>query len=266
MKKRVAKNAGSFYPASKEEVEHLIEIFNKALEKRRDFNKIIKKHPRAIISPHAGYIYSGYTANIAHRILANTKVNRVVVIGPSHHIYFKGISGSFFDYYQTPIKDMPIDTEYLNVIDKNFGLDYIPEAHYLEHSTETQMPFIAHYQPNVKVIELIYGSDSLEKLAKIVTWLLEDTLTSVVISTDLSHFYPLERAQQLDAICINGILKLDNSILELGCEACGLMGIEAINIAAKALNLKSFILDYRTSADTTGDTKRVVGYLSALYE
>jgi len=263
---RVAKNAGTFYPANKKDINTLIDFFNQTLQNREDFNEIIKLKPKAIISPHAGYIYSGYTANIAHRLLANRKVKRVVVIGPSHHVYFNGISGSFFDYYQTPLKDLPIDVEYLNIIDKTFRLEFVPQAHELEHSTETQMPFIANYQPDVKVIELIYGNGSIQKLAKIVTWLLEDSLTSVVISTDLSHFYSLERAQQLDAICINGIAKLDNSILDMGCEACGLTGIEALNIAANALNLKSHILDYRTSADVTGDTKSVVGYVSAAYD
>jgi len=265
MSKRVAYNAGSFYPSNPKEIEQLIKLFNEILEKRPDFNEIIHLKPKAIISPHAGYIYSGYTANVAHRVLANRKVKRVVVIGPSHHTYFRGVSGSFFDYYETPFRDIPIDLEYLSVIDKKFGLDFIKDAHNLEHSTETQMPFIAYYQPDVKVIELIYGDNSLEKLAKIVTWLLEDSLTSVVISTDLSHFYSLERAQQLDAICINGIAKLDNTILDMGCEACGLIGIKAINIAARALNLKSYILDYRTSADASGDTSRVVGYVSAAY-
>ncbi len=258
-------NAGKFYPDNKKDIQTLIEFFNKTLQNRKDFKEILKEKPRAIISPHAGYIYSGYTANIAHRVLSNKKVKRVVVIGPSHHVYFNGISGSFFDYYKTPIKDLKIDIEYLNIIDKSFGLEFIQKAHQLEHSTETQMPFIANYQPNVEVIELIYGANTLKKLAKIVTWLLEDSLTSVVISTDLSHFYSLQRAQQLDAICINGISKLDNSILEIGCEACGLTGIEALNIAANKLKLKSHILDYRTSADVTGDTSKVVGYVSATY-
>ncbi len=265
MSKRVAKNAGTFYPADANSIKKMIDLFNEILMKNEDYKDLLKLTPKAIISPHAGYIYSGYTANIAHRILANRKVKRVVVIGPSHHSYFEGVSGSFFEKYETPFGDIDIDLEYLNIINKTFGLSFVKEAHSLEHSTETQMPFIKYYQPDVKVIELIYGVNSLEKLAKIVTWLLEDELTSVVISSDLSHFYSLKRANELDAICINGIKKLDNSILELGCEACGLIGIEALNIAAKLLNLKSYILDYRTSADASGDTSRVVGYLSAAY-
>ena len=262
---RVARNAGSFYPNSKKEIENLIELFNSIYESSDAFKKQQNIVPKAVISPHAGYIYSGYTANIAHRLLAKRKVKRVVVIGPSHHIYFEGISGSFFKEYQTPIKNMPIDLEYLNILNKTFNLKFVPEAHKVEHSTETQMPFIAHYQPDVEVIELIYGKTNFEEVAKITTWLLQDSLTSVVISTDLSHFYPIDRANVLDAICLEGVAKRDIKILDIGCEACGIIGMKAIIKSANELNLQSAILDYRTSADVSKDESRVVGYMSAAF-
>ena len=259
---RVAANAGSFYPANAKDVKKLIDIFNSYVAKSK-LKSYLNLTPKAIISPHAGYIYSGFTANIAHRVLANRKVKRVVVIGPSHHVYFRGVSGSFFDEYQTPFGNLTIDKEYLNVIAKKFKVGFVKKAHQLEHSTETQMPFIKYYQPNVEVIELIYGDVDYKVLSSLVSWLLEDSLTSVVISTDLSHFYTLEKANKLDAICINGIEKLDTDILDIGCEACGIIGVKAIVKSAKELNLKSIILDYRTSADTSGDKTRVVGYVSA---
>ncbi len=260
---RAAGNAGAFYPDSAVEIKSLIEMFNDALDKNLQRKELLNLEPRAIISPHAGYIYSGFTANFAHRILANRNVRRVVVIGPSHHVYFRGISGSFFESYQTPLGDIAIDKEYLHVMRKLFGIGFAKEAHNLEHSTETQMPFIKYYQPNVEVIELIYGDVSYKEVAKVVSWLLEDSLTSVVISSDLSHFHDEERAHSLDGICINGIENLDNDILDMGCEACGITGIKAIVQSAKEYNLKSTILDYRTSADVSGDKERVVGYVSA---
>ena len=262
MSVRVARNAGSFYPKSKREIEYLIDIFNKGLDKENSF---LYLEAKSIISPHAGYIYSGFWANFAHRVLANRKPRRVVVIGPSHHVYFKGVSASFFEQYQTPIKNLKIDLDYLGVMRKEFNLQFVQNAHNLEHSTETQMPFIAHYQPDVKVIELIYGDVDYKELAKIVTWLLEDSLTSVVISSDLSHFHSQERANLLDGICIDGVVKLDNDIIDLGCEACGIKGIKAIIDASNTLNLESKILDYRTSADAINDTSSVVGYLSAAF-
>ena len=260
---REAGNCGSFYPCDTKELDKLLAIFNEALDSAKGIEDKLKLEPKAIISPHAGYIYSGFSANFAHRVLANKKVKRVVVIGPSHHVYINGISGSFFNRYQTPYGDIEIDVEYLNVLSSEFKIDFVKEAHKLEHSTETQMPFIAKYQPGVKVIELIYGKTDYKELAKIVKWLLQDCLTSVVISTDLSHFHNLEQANVLDSICLEGIKKLDNSILDIGCEACGIVGVKAAIEAANELNLKSEILDYRTSADVTQDKEKVVSYAAA---
>ena len=260
---RKAGNAGSFYPANPRDIKRFIDVFNDAVNESKRLKEALKLKPKAIISPHAGYIYSGFTANIAHRVLANREVKRVVVIGPSHHVYFHGLSGSFFKEYETPFGNIEIDTDYLELINKNFGLVFAKDAHYKEHSTETQMPFIKYYQPDVKVIELIYSDYSSDKLAKIIKWLLEDSLTSVVISTDLSHFYTLQKANTLDSICINGIEKLDTNILDVGCEACGILGLKAVVKASKELGLKSIVFDYRTSADVTNDSSSVVGYVSA---
>ncbi len=262
MSLRIAGNMGSFYPKEPKELERYINTFNQWEAK---LNKTLPNiRPKAIISPHAGYIYSGFSANLAHKLLAQRKVKRIVVIGPSHHLYFEGVSGSFFDEYQTPLGNLTIERKFLEKLDEKFGLEFIKEAHQKEHSTETQMPFIAHYQPHVKVVELIYGKTSYEALSKIISCLLKDEETSVVISTDLSHFYNLKEANALDAICLEGVKKLDNTTLNQGCEACGLLGIKALIKSSNELGLKSQILDYRTSADASGDTQRVVGYMSGV--
>jgi AmmeMemoRadiSam system protein B len=219
---------------------------------------------RAIISPHAGYVYSGFTANIAHRILANSNLKRVVVIGPSHKVYLKGISGSFYDSYETPCGDLEIDKEYLENLSKDFNISFIPEAH-KEHSTETQMPFIKHYLPDVKVVELVYGDISPDVLANICKIVLQEPKSAVVISTDLSHFYPKKEAQIKDSYCLRAVDELDISLLHSGCEACGKIGMEAMILAALDLRLKPRILDYRTSADASGDESSVVGYMSAIF-
>ena len=263
MRIRTAGNRGSFYPKDAKEIERYIKTFDNLESKLNPSDTQERITPKAIISPHAGYIYSGFTANIAHKLLAKHNVERVVVIGPSHHLYFEGISGSFYDAYQTPFGNLPIDTQYLEQLDEKFGIEFIEEAHHKEHSTETQMPFIAYYQPNVKVIELIYGKTTPTALSKIITCLLKDPQTSVVISTDLSHFYPLSQANHLDHVCLKGVEQRDNTILEKGCEACGKIGVEAIIESSRELNLQTKILDYRTSADASGDTQRVVGYMSA---
>jgi AmmeMemoRadiSam system protein B len=262
---RRAGNLGAFYPAGCSEISQMIEHWNSILDEAIKEKEVLQQRPRAIIAPHAGYIYSGFTANIAHRLLGNTKAKRVIVIGPSHHVYFEGISGSMMDEYQTPCGTLPIDKEYLEKLAAHYPTIYVPEAHNKEHSTETQMPFIEHYLPNAKVIELIYGKVDYRKLVPLIVELLQDPENVVVISSDLSHFYTLDQEKKLDSICLEGVAKESNEILERGCEACGIIGIEAMIEAAKKVGLKSELLDYRTSADASGDTNRVVGYMSAIF-
>jgi len=161
--------------------------------------------PKAIISPHAGYVYSGFTANIAHRILSNSRSKRTVVIGPSHHVYIDGISGSFMDTYETPCGELGIDRQYLDSLGKHFQIGFIEKAHKIEHSTETQIPFIKHYSPDSLIVELIYGQIDYRELSMIIKAILRDPDNSIVISSDLSHFHSLDRANRLDNICLAGI-------------------------------------------------------------
>jgi len=262
--KRKMSVAGMFYPAQCSEVERMIEQFNLILEQAEGSEKLRSIRPRAIISPHAGYIYSGFTANVAHRTLANAKPKRVIVIGPSHRVYLSGMSGSFYDAFETPCGDLEIDREYLDHLASLFDIVFVPEAH-AEHSTETQMPFIRHYLPDVKVVEIVYGNQDPAYLGEMCTSILSDPDNAIVISTDLSHYYPLQKAKELDSICIRAVQELDPVLLHQGCEACGKIGMEAIILAARSLGLRSIVLDYRTSADASGDTSAVVGYMSAAF-
>jgi len=261
---RVAGNRGSFYPNSCIEVEEMIAEFNGMLTDRVSELKLLSKRPRAIIVPHAGYIYSGFTANIAHRMLGNRAPRRVVVIGPSHHVYFSGISGSMLERYETPCGYLPIDRVYLEKLAKTHPLLFVAEAHEKEHSTETQMPFIKHYIPDTKVVELIYGSHTeYTAVASLIDEVMQDPENAVVISSDLSHFYTLEEAQKRDKICLSGIVQRDTEILENGCEACGIIGIKAMIEVVRKKEFQIKLLDYRTSADVSGDRESVVGYMSA---
>ena len=214
--------------------------------------------------PHAGYVYSGFTANIALRLLANTDVKRIVIIGPSHRVYLTGTSVSDFDSYQTPLGALNIDKELISDLKNRFDLHFMPEAHH-EHSTEVQIPFVKNYAPKVSVVELVYGDESPQRLSEVIEYLLKDTDTAVVISTDLSHYYDIKKANSLDSICLDAVKTLDRSQLHQGCEACGKIGVEAMLIAAKKKELKSILLDYRTSADASGDDSQVVGYMSAAF-
>jgi len=263
--KRVSAVNGSFYPKECSKVEIYFQKFNSMIDANVKSNSIFSVVPRAIIAPHAGYIYSGFTANMAYKILSNSRSKRVIVIGPSHHHYFEGISGSYFEKYETPCGDIDIDTDYLIDLAKKFKIGFEPKAHNKEHSTEVQMPFIKYYLSQSSVLELIYGKVTPEYLSKIITYLLKDIDNIVVISSDLSHFYDEQKARRVDKLCLSGIATLDNQKLDEGCEACGLLGIKGMIISAKQLNLRSKLIDYRTSSDYSGDSSSVVGYASAIF-
>ncbi len=256
--------AGQFYPASSTDIEGMIEHYNKILDEHIKDKTLLTKEPRAIIVPHAGYVYSAFTANFAYRLLANTHAKRVVVIGPSHRVYLRGTSVSDYDTYETPYGDLPIDKALVADLEARFGLIFAPEAHH-EHSTEVQMPFIKRYDPDAKVVELVCGEEDPRRLAEVIDYLLEDPDTVVVISTDLSHYYDIDKANRLDSICMQAVADLDPAKLHEGCEACGKIGVEAMLIAARKRGLKPLLLDYRTSADASGDENQVVGYMSAAF-
>ena len=256
--------AGQFYPASSTEIESMIEHYNKILDEHLKDKSVLALKPRAIIVPHAGYVYSAFTANFAFRLLANTEAKRVVVIGPSHRVYLKGTSVSDYDSYETPFGALPIDNTLVKDLETRFGLIFAPDAHH-EHSTEVQMPFVKRYDPEASVVELVYGDEDPARLAEVIDYLLDDPETVVVISTDLSHYYDIEKANRLDNICMQAVSERDPAKLHEGCEACGKIGVEAMLLAAQKRDLKPVLLDYRTSADASGDESQVVGYMSAAF-
>ena len=262
---RKAAVRGQFYPQTCTKVEAYFKEFTQSFQKISISNEIQNIIPRAVIVPHAGYVYSGFTANFAYQFLQKTKAKRLIIIGPSHHHYFKGISGSYYENYETPCGALEIDSPYLFALAKKFDIGFEPKAHEKEHSTEVQMPFIKHYFPQTKIIELIYSDTTGKTLAPLITALLQNKDNAVIISSDLSHFHSLEEAKAFDENCLRAVTKLDLNEIEKGCKACGLIGIQALILASQHLKLSSKLLDYRTSSDASGDRSSVVGYMSAMF-
>lgn len=252
--------AGSFYPNDKNELNNYFTHFNHMF----DSNKLPKVNPKAIIVPHAGYIYSGFTADVAYRVLANSSLKNFVIIGPSHRVRFEGISLCECDAYETPIENIQNAKTIQDKLQTIFGLKFIKEAH-SEHSTETQFPFVKHYMPKANILELVYSKIQPNFLSEIIDFILTEDDCGVIISTDLSHFYDLKSAQKLDSICLQSVANLNLEMLSSRCEACGKIGLEAMIISSINKNLKPNILDYRTSADASKDQNRVVGYMSAYF-
>ena len=255
--------AGTFYPNSCNEIKQHITHFSDIL-RDSDFNPSLDFIPKAIIVPHAGYIYSGFTANVAYSLLDNIEAKTVVIIGPSHKFGFEGASIALFDEYISPCGNLPIDKNYSNKLLKEFDFLNFSEKVHCEHSTETQVPFIKHYLPNVNVVEIVYSNIRSSILEQLVSKIISNKDTFLVISTDLSHFHDLKKANILDNIGLNAVDKLDLDIWNSGCEACGRTGVKALIKSANNLNLQSKVLDYRTSYDMTKDDTSVVGYMSAV--
>ena len=266
MSSRTTAVAGQFYPASCQEIEQYIERFNVILKDNNYNESTVSVMPKAIIVPHAGYVYSGFTANVAFKTAVEKRgdIKRVVVIGPSHRVFINGASIALFSDYASPCGEMKIDLAFSNELKEKFDfLHFAPDAHH-EHSTEVQVPFIKHYFPDAELLEIVYGDQDYRTLSQLIDTVLMDEETLMVISTDLSHFHTQDEAKGLDSLCIQAMADLNISELESGCEACGMIGVKAVIESANRAGLKSQVLDYRTSADVTGDKQSVVGYVSCL--
>jgi len=254
-----------WYGGSCEAVESYISRFNRIIDENVDKQKaaeIFSIKPKAVIVPHAGWMYSGFTANFAYRIAQNANPVKVAVIGPSHKFAFEGVSVTLEDEYETPCGNLKIDRETSKELIKIFGVQNLEHVH-VEHSTEVQMPFIKHYFGSPEVVELVYSECRPERLKEIILYLMSKGFF-IVISSDLSHYHDLKTANMLDYNCLDAVANLDAAKLK-NCEACGKIGIEAMILAGTELNLAPYIVDYRTSADVSGDETQVVGYMSAVF-
>lgn len=266
MNKRRMFFADTMYPGDKKLLTDMIHRFNCILEETPEILwRIDMMVTYGIIVPHGAWSLSGFTANMAYRVLAGSPVDTVVVIGPSHHLGLDGISVSNNEIFETPFGDIEIDQNLVEYLTNKFGIVNHPMAH-REHSTEVQMPFIHHYLPNAKVVELVYGFTTAEVLEPIISYILENRRYAVVISTDLSHYHTLEDANVLDMQCIEAILQVNAELLQNGCEACGSIGVEALLTSVEKQDLEGVLLDYSTSADTNGNSNSVIGYMSVLFQ
>ena len=259
MKIREPAVAGSFYPDDREELKNIIRRFIESAP-LEDFPDL-----KGIISPHAGYIYSGPIAAFGYKQLKNIDYKnqiKVIIIAPSHYAYFKGASIGLFDAYKTPLGFVNVSKDAKNLLSaENFH--FILEAHLEEHSIEVQLPFLQYMLTHFEIIPILYCDISAESLLSGVKSIFDEN-SLLLISTDLSHYYEYKEAIEKDAHCISAVEKLDRKVLS-HCEACGKIGIEAGIEFAKENYLKSKVLKYATSGDTAGPKTQVVGYLSAVF-
>ncbi|PWB76326.1 hypothetical protein C3F09_00630 [candidate division GN15 bacterium] len=267
--------AGMFYPSNPAELAKTLAGFFAEVEKVP-----ISGRPAAIIAPHAGYPYSGKTAAKAYKLLEGEEYDTVVIVSPSHTVFFKGSSVFNGDAYQTPLGLVEIDKELsTRIASVNPTAVYFSNMGHAsggargEHALEVQLPFLQIVLGKFKLVAIVMGdqeTDSVRALGETLAGILKDTNTLLVASTDLSHFHPEKTANRLDAGVRKAIEQFDPSLLmetlDSGKgEACGGGPVSAVMMAAKRTGGKEVkFLDYTTSGATTGDFDEVVGYLSAV--
>jgi AmmeMemoRadiSam system protein B len=246
--------AGQFYPADANELHAMVTAF-------LDSAKTTSLIPKALIVPHAGYIYSGTIAATGYAHLANirAKIKRVVLLGPSHFVGVRGLATSSADAFATPLGEVPLDKQGLTKILDLPQVKIFDEAHAREHSLEVQLPFLQVLLDDFSLIPLGVGSATPEEIGKVLQalWGAEETL--IVISSDLSHYHRYEVAKRLDEKTSRAIETLQLEEIDYD-QACGQHSIKGLLHVARVLGLRAQTVDLRNSGNTAGSRDSVVGY------
>jgi len=247
--------AGQFYPADPEELRSEVKNFIAAAKPSAD------KIPKAIIAPHAGYMYSGPIAGSAYACLARgrDRIRRIVLLGPSHFVAFCGLAASSATVFRSPLGPVPVDEEALARVRALPQVTTHDGAHQDEHSLEVHLPFLQEALREFKLVPLVVGDAAPEEVGGVLNELWDGGDTGIVISSDLSHYHDYETARQIDRETARMIETL--SWKELGSHrACGCQPICGLLSAAQPRGLRCRTVDLRNSGDTAGGRDRVVGY------
>jgi AmmeMemoRadiSam system protein B len=223
--------------------------------------------PKALIVPHAGYLYSGAIAGGAYARLhdAAADLRRVVLVGPSHRVPMRGLAVPSVDAFATPLGEVRVDDAGRRRL-QELGLAGISDAaHAAEHSLEVQLPFLQVLLPSFELLPIVTGVAPPSQVARALEAVWGGAETLVVVSSDLSHYHTAAEARQLDGRTTLSILERRSDLS--GEQACGASGINGLLEVARHRGLTVRLLEQRNSGDTAGDHSRVVGYGSyALYE
>ena len=212
--------------------------------------------PAAIIAPHAGYVYSGPIAATVYATLRPVK--RVVLLGPSHRVYVRGMALSSAEVFETPLGDIHVDRSALAAISRLTHVRVHDAAHMQEHSLEVHLPFLQHCLGVFDLVPIVVGDASPGEVAEVIELLWDDAETLVVVSTDLSHFLDYETAVAVDTRT-SGLIESHHQ--QLGSEqACGCHPVNGFLRVVEERELQVKAVDVRNSGDTAGHRDRVVGY------
>jgi AmmeMemoRadiSam system protein B/AmmeMemoRadiSam system protein A len=249
--------AGTFYPADPAVLHQQIAGFLAEADNAPPTGTAL---PKAIIGPHAGYIYSGAVAAraYAHLAAARGKINRVVLIGPSHYVAFQGLAVDTADAWAMPGGTVQLDTEAIAAL-RQTGVGELEAAYTREHALEVHVPFLQQVLGDFRLVPIVAGDAPAEAVAAVFDALWGGPETLLVVSTDLSHYHDYDACQRLDAATAAAIERFDiDAINSAG--ACGAVPTRGLLLAARRRGMTIQRLDLRNSGDTAGPRDRVVGY------
>ena len=245
--------AGTFYPLQPEALQARVRGYIQ--------NARSAAAAKAIVAPHAGYVYSGPVAGNAFSAFSalRGKVSRVVLIGPAHRAAFTGLALPQARAFATPLGILPIDEDGRNALMELPSVIASDRAHAGEHSLEVELPFIQEVLGEVLLLPIVVGDATDKEAAHVLERVWGGPETCIVVSSDLSHYYPYATAQQLDQATALAVEHLRPEQIDEE-RACGCIGLRALLLVARERGLRCTTLDLRNSGDTVGARDRVVGY------
>ncbi|MEC5399511.1 AmmeMemoRadiSam system protein B [Uliginosibacterium sp. H1] len=252
--------AGSFYPADagvlSAQVHDLLV---------RAPHPVPPATPKALLVPHAGYVYSGAVAASAYALLEPLRdtIRRVVLLGPSHRVPLNGMALPGCNRMATPLGEMEVDAEGVFSLARLPGVVVDDRPHAAEHALEVQLPFLQTVLDHASVLPISVGQAAPEQVAAVLEAVWGGPETLVLVSSDLSHYHAYADARQRDHATIERVLSLSPTLRPE--DACGAMPLNGFFHAARKHGLRPQLLDLRNSGDTAGDRSRVVGYASVAF-
>lgn len=261
---RKAVYAGKFYSADKEDLSKTIAQFTRAAQALPvRFPK--DRQLKALILPHAGYVYSGQTAAYASLVLSGRHFSRIIVMGPDHRIGFSGASVSTSDAYETPLGSIKLSEAASRLRKTGLPFTYNEASDEAEHSVEVVLPFLQTYVKGFSLVPVVMGPGDINSYVKAMEPFLDEK-TLLVASSDLSHYLSGKAARQRDSETIDMIRKLEGEGLTSNSNrACGAIPIRVIIEFARRNSWEPVLLHYATSGEASGDHERVVGYASIAF-
>ena len=253
--------AGMFYPA---EPDVLAGDIDRMLGEIREKTG---KAPKALIAPHAGYVYSGPVAASAYARIAGCgdSIRRVVAFAPAHRVPFRGLAVPSAEYFRTPLGDIPVDTAAVEAALQFRQVHPFDAAFHGEHALEVHLPFLQQVLGAFELVPFIVGDATAEAVAEVIEALWGGEETLILISSDLSHYLDYEVARTRDRATTQAIEDLAPERIDFH-DACGRIPLNGLLIAAKRHHLQAKTVDLRNSGDTAGPRDRVVGYGAYVFQ